>query len=61
MQLSKNEMANMIKIIDASAEKGMFRGPELFVVGSLREKLVQLHDAPEQEQATGEFVIDTEK
>lgn len=36
-----NDMATMIQIIDAGAERGLYKGAELKVVGDLRDRLVE--------------------
>ena len=39
--LNVNDLAVMIQIIDAGAERGIYKGGELKVVGDLRERLVE--------------------
>ena len=39
--LNVNDLATMIQIIDAGAERGLYKGAELKVVGDLRERLVE--------------------
>jgi hypothetical protein len=51
-QLTLNDFALVINIIDACTERGAFKGNELAVIGQLREKFVAFVKAntPEQEQ-----------
>ena len=37
--INLNDMVTMVNIIDACTERGAFKGNELAVVGTLREKL----------------------
>lgn len=39
--LNVNDLAVMVNIIDSAAERGLFKGTELKVVGDLRERLVE--------------------
>ena len=39
--LNVTDLAVMVNIIDAGAERGLFKGTELKVVGDLRERLVE--------------------
>ncbi len=38
--LNINDLAMMVKVIDLSCEKGVFKGPDMKPVGDLRERLV---------------------
>ena len=40
-QITIQDFAVMVQIIDAGAERGQFKGPELKVVGDLRDRLVE--------------------
>ena len=48
MQLTSQDLTMVIQIIDASAEKGVFKGPDLTSVGALRQRFV---DVIKQSQA----------
>ncbi len=52
-QLTLNDFALVINIIDACTERGAFKGNELAAIGQLREKFVAFVKAntPEQEQS----------
>jgi hypothetical protein len=52
-QLTLNDFALVINIIDACTERGAFKGNELAAIGQLREKFVVFVKAntPEQEQS----------
>ena len=39
--LNVSDLAIMVNIIDSGAERGLFKGTELKVVGDLRERLVE--------------------
>lgn len=39
--LNVSDLAIMVNIIDSAAERGLFKGTELKVVGDLRERLVE--------------------
>lgn len=41
MQISSQDLQMVIQIIDASAEKGVFKGPDLTTVGVLRQRMVE--------------------
>jgi hypothetical protein len=58
-QISLNDFAMVISIIDACSERGAFRGNELTVIGQLREKFAMFIKAntPEtnsKEESVGE-------
>lgn len=57
-QLTLNDFALVVNIIDACTERGAFKGNELASIGQIREKFVAFIKAntPEGEQTT-----DTEK
>lgn len=50
------DLANALRIIDAAAERGAFKGPELSQVGAVRDKIAAFLNAvaPQQEEAEGE-------
>ena len=52
-QLSLNDFALVINIVDACTERGAFKGNELAAIGQLREKFVAFVKAntPESEQS----------
>ena len=39
MELTNNDLVDMVKIIDVCSSRGAFRGEELAAVGTLRNKL----------------------
>lgn len=47
------DIANALRIIDAAAERGAFRGPELSQVGAVRDRIAAFLEAvlPKQEEA----------
>jgi hypothetical protein len=55
-QLSLNDFALVINIIDACTERGAFKGNELAAIGQLREKFVAFVKAntPQEEQKSEE-------
>lgn len=55
-QLTLNDFALVVNIIDACTERGAFKGNELVSVGQLREKFVAFVKAntPEQEERAEE-------
>lgn len=50
------DIANALRIIDAAAERGAFRGPELSQVGAVRDRIATFLEAvlPKQEEAATE-------
>ena len=44
-QLSLQDMASMVQIVDICSKRGAFEGPELEAVGGLRNRLVQFVNA----------------
>lgn len=49
------DLQNALKIIDAAAERGAYRGNELTAVGAVRDKIQAFLDAlPKEEDAEGE-------
>ena len=57
--LNKNDLGNIIRIIDTAAERGMFKGVELSTVGTLRDKAaVAFETTPDEKE---ELVINTEQ
>ena len=50
-QITIQDFATMIQIIDAGAERGQFKGPELRVVGDLRDRLVEFVKERQEEMA----------
>jgi|TARA_R100000081_G_scaffold34497_1_gene15891 hypothetical protein len=44
-QLSLQDMATMVQIVDICSKRGAFEGPELESVGGLRNRLVQFVNA----------------
>ncbi|MNK56475.1 hypothetical protein D3C87_755160 [compost metagenome] len=38
-QISINDLQNVVKVIDAAAERGAFKGNELTAVGAVRDKV----------------------
>jgi hypothetical protein len=55
-QLTLNDFALVINIIDACTERGAFKGNELAAIGQLREKFVAFVKAntPQEEQKSEE-------
>jgi hypothetical protein len=54
------DLQNALKIIDAAAERGAFRGNELTAVGAVRDKFQAFLDAlPKEEGAEGEGDAET--
>lgn len=45
------DLQNILKIIDAAAGRGAFRGDELSAVGSVRDKLAKFLDALPKKEA----------
>lgn len=48
-QITLNDLQNVIKIIDAAAERGAFKGNELTSVGTVRDKIVSFLSSIPQE------------
>lgn len=44
-QVTAGDLATMVRIIDASSQRGAFRGEELETVGALRTKLATIVNA----------------
>lgn len=53
-QLSLNDFALVVNVIDACTERGAFKGNELSSIGQLREKFVAFikENTPEQDATT---------
>lgn len=55
MEVTNNDIADVIRIIDVCSSRGAFRGEELAGVGTLRNKLANylqaVQEAAEKEQA----------
>lgn len=55
MEVTNNDIADVIRIIDACSSRGAFRGEELAGVGTLRNKLANylqaIQEAAEKEQS----------
>lgn len=62
-QLSLNDFALVVNIIDTCTERGAFKGNELSVIGQLREKLVIFvkENTPDQTETATEEVTSTEE
>lgn len=55
-QVTAGDIATMVRIIDASSQRGAFRGEELETVGALRTKLATIVNAlapPAEETENG--------
>jgi|SaaInlV_165m_DNA_2_1040747.scaffolds.fasta_scaffold71752_2 hypothetical protein len=50
VQLSLNEIAGAVKVIDICSERGAFKGPELAEVGALRGQLANFLQANTPQQ-----------
>jgi hypothetical protein len=52
-EITLNDFANLVRIIDVASRRGAFEGKELSSVGSVRDKVEAflVHYAPKQEQA----------
>lgn len=51
-QISINDLQNVVKVIDAAAERGAFKGNELTAVGAVRDKVAAFLAAiPSNEEA----------
>ena len=62
-QLTAQDIANALQIIDLAAQRGTFRGAELSSIGMVRDKLNQVLTPPEEqasEPPQGELNFDTE-
>lgn len=57
MQLTVNDIAAALQVIDIVSARGAFRGDELSQVGALRDKLAAFVKASQEAQA--EEVVDT--
>lgn len=55
IQVTAGDLATMVRIIDASSQRGAFRGEELETVGALRTKLATIVNAlaPKTEEGEG--------
>lgn len=51
--LNINDLAMMVKVIDLSCEKGVFKGADMKPVGDLRERIVQFVKEVEASSAQG--------
>lgn len=55
MEVTNNDIADVVRIIDVCSSRGAFRGEELAGVGTLRNKLANylqaVQEAAEKEQA----------
>lgn len=60
MDITNNDIADLVRIIDACSSRGAFRGEELAGVGTLRNKLVAYLQAvaqPAPEQTSDEAEV----
>lgn len=55
-QLTLTDLQNAVVIIDAAAERGAFKGPELASVGAVRDKIaaVVAENTPKEQQEVSE-------
>jgi hypothetical protein len=54
-QISINDLENVVRVIDAAAERGAFKGSELTSVGTVRDKVAAFLAAiPSNEEKTEE-------
>ena len=55
-QISINDLQNVVKVIDAAAERGAFKGNELTAVGAVRDKVAAFLAAipPTEEETVAE-------
>lgn len=63
-QISIHDLQNVLKIIDAAAERGAFKGNELTAVGTVRDKVANFLAAipgNEPAEATEEVAESTEE
>ncbi len=65
-QININDLENVVRIIDAAAERGAFKGSELTSVGTVRDKVAAFlaaipsnEDAAETAETTAEEATDT--
>jgi hypothetical protein len=58
--LNLQDMANLVRIIDVSADKGQFKGPELSTVGGIRDRLVATIEAEQNKPAQQELTLSTD-
>lgn len=56
MQLTVNDIAAAVQIIDVVTSRGAFRGDELSQVGALRDKFAAFVTATQEAQSTQESV-----
>lgn len=59
MQLTLNEIAAVVQLIDVVTARGAFRGEELSEVGALRDKYAAFVKSAQEAQATAEESVDT--
>lgn len=60
-QISIGDLQNVVKIIDAAAERGAFKGNELTAVGAVRDKVAAFLAAiPSEEPAAEEAAAPAE-
>lgn len=57
MDITNNDIADIVRIIDACSSRGAFRGEELAGVGTLRNKLVSYLQTVTQPEPTEDEVI----
>lgn len=57
MDITNNDLADIVRIIDACSSRGAFRGEELAGVGTLRNKLVSYLQTVAQPEPTEDEVI----
>jgi len=63
-QLSLQDIATMVQIIDVCSKRGGFEGPELEAVGSLRNRVVKFLNAAapkDGEKPEGELPVEEEE
>lgn len=51
-QLSLNDFAAVVNMIDVCAERGAFKGNELIVVGQLRERFAEFVKSKQEQEET---------
>lgn len=58
-QLSLQDIATMVQVIDICSKRGGFEGPELEVVGGLRSRIVKFLEAaaPKDQQPEGQVPV----
>ena len=63
-QITAQDIANVVNIIDTACTRGAFRGPEMSAVGLTRDKFAALitksQEASSEEPPQGELNFDTE-